>query len=73
MSLNNARILIQTYDMQAVKAALNKICWLQKAGKINNPAGFMVTASRISWRIQNGATALGSPAPRFRGEKRRQR
>jgi hypothetical protein len=73
MSLNNARILIRTYGTKVVNAALNKLRWLQKEGEISNPAGFMVTAARICWRKQNGATQLGSPAPRFRGEPCRKR
>jgi hypothetical protein len=45
--------------------------WLRRKGKINSPAGFLVVASRLAWRVQHGATDLGAVAPRFRGEPTR--
>jgi hypothetical protein len=69
-SLMNARRLVTTYGVEPVEAALKKMLWLQARGKINNPGGFIVTASRVSWRIQNRKTGLGDSAPRFRAEPR---
>lgn len=69
-SLMNARRLVTTYGVEPVEAALKKMLWLQARGRISNPGGFMVTASRVSWRIQHRKTGLGDPAPRFRAEPR---
>jgi len=66
MSIANARRLLDTYGTRPVEFALKRMVWLQRKGKINSPAGFLVVASRLAWRIQNGATELGMTAPRFR-------
>lgn len=67
-SLVNARRLVTTYGVEPVEAALKKMLFLQARGRINNPGGFIVTASRVSWRIQNRKCGLGDSAPRFRAE-----
>ncbi len=69
-SVPNARRLVTTYGIEPVEAALKKMLFLQANGKINNPGGFIVTASRISWRVQNRKSGLGDSAPRFRAEPR---
>lgn len=73
MSLSNARRLLDTYGAQPVETALKRMVWLRERGKISKPAGFMMVASRIAWRVENGATGLGMPAPRFKGEPGRKR
>jgi hypothetical protein len=65
MSLCNARRLVDTYGVQPVQTALKRMMWLRGKGKIRSPAGFLVIASRIAWRVQNGATELGMAAPRY--------
>lgn len=71
MSLANARRLVETYGAKSVARALNKLIWMAGKGKIQNPAGFMITVSRQQWRIDNNATGLGDPAPEFKGEPAR--
>jgi hypothetical protein len=71
MSLHNTRRLVDTYGVSAVEAAFKKLVWLREHGRIADPAGFMVVASRVSWRVQQGQTELGMRAPRFEAEKRR--
>jgi hypothetical protein len=71
MSLANARRLLDTYGVPPVGKALKRMVWLRQKGNIRNPAGFLVVASRIAWRIQNGASELGRAAPCFRGEPAR--
>jgi hypothetical protein len=71
MSVANSRRLLDTYGAQPVGFALKRMVWLRRKGKINSPAGFLVVASRLAWRVQHGATDLGAVAPRFRGEPTR--
>ena len=68
MSLCNARRLLDTYGAKPVETALKRMVWLRQKGKISSPAGFLVIASRVAWRVQHGATEFGDGAPRFRGE-----
>lgn len=71
LSIFNARRLVDTYGVGPVEAALKRMGWLRDRGKLTSAAGFMITVSRIEWRKQNGATDLGSPAPRFQAEPTR--
>ncbi len=71
MSIFNARRLVDTYGVGAVESALKRMVWMRERDKITNPSGFMVTVSRTLWRQQNGATDLGTSAPRFKGEPTR--
>jgi hypothetical protein len=73
MSIYNARRLVDTYGVEPCEAALKRMIWLQKRNKIANPAGFLVVVSRMMWRLQNGATDLGAPAPRFNDHTNRKR
>jgi hypothetical protein len=73
MSLANARRLLDTFGVQPVEAALKRMVSMRRKGKITNPAGFLVVASRVTWRRQNGAMELGTSAPRFRSERRHAR
>jgi hypothetical protein len=73
LSICNARRLIVTYGSEVVGKVLQRMLEMQKQKKIHNPAGFLVTASRIEWRVQHGAIDLGAPAPHFRGEPQAER
>jgi hypothetical protein len=71
MSVRNARRLVDAYGASAVEAAFKKMLWLREHGQMTNPAGFMVVASRVSWRVQQGQTEPGMRAPRLEAERRR--
>ncbi len=73
MSLCNARRLVTTFGYQPVAATVGKLAWLKREQRVINPAGFMVTVARVSWRKQHGAETLDKPAPRFTAEPRRDR
>jgi hypothetical protein len=62
LSLRNARRLVETSGVDAVAAALKKMVWLGEQGRITDAAGFMVVASRVSWRVQHGQTEPGMRA-----------
>jgi hypothetical protein len=53
MSLANARRLIQTYCVESVRNALNRLCYLQATGKIRNASGFLIDGARVSWRSRH--------------------
>jgi hypothetical protein len=65
MSLCNARRLVDTYGVGVVEKTMKRMLWLRERGKIQNAAGFLVIVSRVTWRLEHGATDLGSTAPRF--------
>lgn len=68
MSIYNARRLVHTYGHDPVKGSLNKMSWLYSKGRVDNPAAFLITAARISWRVANGADDPQCSAPRFQAE-----
>jgi hypothetical protein len=65
LSQYNARRLVDTYGCVPVEATLRKLNYLRAQDKISNPAGFMITATRVSWRVHHGADQPGMAAPRF--------
>ena len=70
MSIFNARRLVATFGYQPVAATVGKLAWLKRQQRVVNPAGFMVTAARVSWRKHHGAETLNQPAPHFTAEPR---
>jgi hypothetical protein len=66
MSRANARKLVATYGVSAVEQGIRRLKWFARQGRVDKPAGFLVTAARLAWRKQQGSAAL-SLAPRFRG------
>jgi hypothetical protein len=73
LSLVNARKLVDTYGFEAVSRTLNKAMWMGRtlgAGRINNPAGFLIVASRVEWRRLN---PQAQPTPQFKPVQTRKR
>ncbi len=69
MSVYNARRLVETFGYQAVKSTVRKLTWLKRQNHVANPAGFMVTAARVSW-LNQVQFQSGEPAPKFEAEPR---
>jgi hypothetical protein len=67
LSEANARRLVTTYGVEAVTAALKRTHWLMGEGRVHNPAGFLITASRLAWRARHP----GQLAPQFKAEPKR--
>lgn len=67
LSVFNARRLVYTYGVEIVRPVLRRFQWLHRRGKINNPAGFILTALRVEWRAANDWL----PAPALRLEPKR--
>ncbi|MAS36295.1 MAG: hypothetical protein CL610_19985 [Anaerolineaceae bacterium] len=53
ISRANARKLVDTYGVGAVRQTLDRLRHLHKQGMVRNPAGFLVTASRVLARASN--------------------
>jgi hypothetical protein len=71
ISLPNARRLVETYGPETVDTALRKFRWLKDAGKVERPAGLMITLARVSWHARQRQTGPGMAGPRFAAEPRR--
>lgn len=68
LSLPNARRLIETYGSESLAAALRRFQRLNELGKVERPAGLLVTLTRTSWRQRS---RVDGPAPRFTAEPAR--
>lgn len=69
LSLVNARQLVDVYGPEIVSGTLGRLHGLAKAGRIQNAAGFLVSAARAAWRAKHGSSA---PMPRFESQPPRQ-
>ncbi len=69
LSLSSARCLVDLYGAEVVNSTLGRMLAMHHKGKISNPAGFMVAASRVRWRKAHQLDFF-DPAPRFKGERR---
>ncbi|MBZ0300998.1 MAG: bifunctional DNA primase/polymerase [Anaerolineae bacterium] len=67
LSQANAQRLVDTYGVAAVEQGLKQLKWYAGKGRVQRPAGFLITAARIAWREQTKQTEPGAPAPPFRG------
>ncbi len=70
MSKANAQRLVETYGIAAVDKALKRMTWYAGKGRVERPAGYLITTSRLAWRELNHATGIGAPAPRFRSVRK---
>jgi hypothetical protein len=50
ISKANARKLVETYGVVAVEQGLQRLAWYAGKGRVQRPAGFLVTAARLAWR-----------------------
>jgi hypothetical protein len=41
-----------------VETALRRMVWLRRKGKVSSPAGFLVVASRVEWRVQHNTADI---------------
>jgi hypothetical protein len=57
LSLPNARRLVETYGLAPIEQSLKRLWVLVGKGKLHNPAGFLITASRAAWTRQHGGSA----------------
>jgi hypothetical protein len=53
ISQANARKLVETYGAGAVEKGLQRLRWYAQKGRVEKPAGFLVTASRVAWHGGN--------------------
>jgi hypothetical protein len=59
ISKGNAHRLVETYGAAAVEQALKKLKWYAGKGKVQKPAGFLITTSRLAWRELHGGGGGG--------------
>jgi hypothetical protein len=71
ISQTNARKLVETYGTAAVEQGLKRLRWYAGKGRVERPAGFLVTAARAAWHGLHPQAEPGAPAPRFQAVRRR--
>jgi hypothetical protein len=72
MSLSTARQLVDKFGIEAVQPTFYKMGRLCQKEKVRNPAGFMITAVRVKWKVLHNHQP-GEYYPEFKPERHRRR